>query len=92
MKILTVCGLGMGSSLILRMNVETVLKKHGVAANVEHMDVSAAASSNADLVITNAELVDNLQHLTCPVVVVNNYIDANEITQALINAGVITQG
>jgi len=74
------------------MNVETVLKKHGVEANVEHMDVSAAASSNADLVITNAELVDNLQHLTCPVVVVNNYIDANEITQALINAGVITQG
>ncbi len=92
MKILTVCGLGMGSSLILRMNVETVLKKHGVEANVEHMDVSAAASSNADLVITNAELVNNLQHLTCPVVVVNNYIDANEITQALINAGVITQG
>lgn len=92
MKILTVCGLGMRSSLILRMNVETVLKKHGVEANVEHMDVSAAASSNADLVITNAELVDNLQHLTCPVVVVNNYIDANEITQALINAGVITQG
>ena len=75
MKILTVCGLGMGSSLILRMNVETVLKKHGVEANVEHMDVSAAASANADLVITNAELVGNLQHLSCPVVVVNNYID-----------------
>jgi len=82
----------MGSSLILRMNVETVLKKHGVDANVEHMDVSAAASANADLVITNAELVGNLQHLSCPVVVVNNYIDTNEITQALVNAGILTQG
>jgi len=92
MKILTVCGLGMGSSLILRMNVETVLKKHGVEANVEHMDVSAAASANADLVITNAELVGNLQHLSCPVVVVNNYIDTNEITQALVNARILTQG
>ena len=92
MKILTVCGLGMGSSLILRMNVETVLKKHGVEANVEHMDVSAAASANADLVITNAELVGNLQHLSCPVVVVNNYIDTNEVTQALVNAGILTQG
>lgn len=92
MKILTVCGLGMGSSLILRMNVETVLKKHGVEANVEHMDVPAAASANADLVITNAELVGNLQHLSCPVVVVNNYIDTNEITQALVNAGILTQG
>ena len=92
MKILTVCGLGMGSSLILKMNVEAVLKQHGIQASVEHMDVSSAASANADVVITNAELVDNLKHLSCPVVVVNNYIDAGEITQALVNAGVITQG
>ncbi|MBR7404508.1 PTS sugar transporter subunit IIB, partial [Klebsiella pneumoniae] len=56
MKILTVCGLGMGSSLILKMNVEAVLKQHGIQASVEHMDVSSAASANADVVITNAEL------------------------------------
>ncbi|EPD6333780.1 hypothetical protein ACS5NX_000867 [Klebsiella oxytoca] len=34
MKILTVCGLGMGSSLILKMNVEAVLKQHGIQASV----------------------------------------------------------
>lgn len=92
MKILTVCGLGMGSSLILKMNVETVLKQHGVQASVEHMDVSSAASASADVVITNAELVDNLQHLSCPVVVVNNYIDNAEISRALEQAGVLQQG
>ena len=26
MKVLTVCGLGMGTSLILKMNVESILK------------------------------------------------------------------
>lgn len=92
MKILTVCGLGMGSSLILKMNVEAVLKQHGIQASVEHLDVSSAASANADLVITNAELVDNLQHLSCPVVIVNNYIDSKEIAQALIQAGILPQG
>lgn len=92
MKILTVCGLGMGSSLILKMNVESVLKQHGIQASVEHMDVSSAASANADLVITNAELVDNLQHLSCPVVIVNNYIDSKEIAQALQQAGILTLG
>ncbi|WP_431223317.1 PTS sugar transporter subunit IIB [Serratia sp. L9] len=92
MKILTVCGLGMGSSLILKMNVESVLKQHGIQASVEHMDVSSAASANADLVITNAELVDNLQHLSCPVVIVNNYIDSKEIVQALQQAGIVTRG
>lgn len=43
MKILAVCGLGQGTSLILRMNVETVLRDMGVDADVEHIDVSAAA-------------------------------------------------
>ncbi|AHG19644.1 PTS ascorbate transporter subunit IIB [Chania multitudinisentens RB-25] len=92
MKILTVCGLGMGSSLILKMNVESVLKQQGIQASVEHMDVSSAASANADLVITNAELVDNLRHLSCPVVIVNNYIDSKEIAQALEQAGILTRG
>ncbi|EHL2549468.1 PTS ascorbate transporter subunit IIB, partial [Listeria monocytogenes] len=32
MKILAVCGLGQGTSLILRMNVETVLRDMGVDA------------------------------------------------------------
>lgn len=92
MKILTVCGLGMGSSLILKMNVESVLKQHGIQASVEHMDVSSAASASADVVITNAELVDNLQHMSCPVVIVNNYIDNKEIAQALEQAGILQQG
>ena len=30
MKILTVCGLGMGTSLILKMNIESVMKKNGI--------------------------------------------------------------
>mgnify|MGYP004705562181 CR=1 FL=1 len=92
MKIMTVCGLGMGSSLILKMNVEAVLRQHGIQASVEHMDVSSAASVNADVVITNAELVDNLKHLSCPVVVVNNYIDNAEITTTLAQAKNLSPG
>lgn len=56
------------------------------------MDVSSAASANADLVITNAELVDNLRHLPCPVVIVNNYIDSKEIAQALEQVGILQRG
>lgn len=73
-------------------NVEAVLKQHGIQASVEHMDVSSAASANADVVITNAELVDNLKHLSCPVVVVNNYINNAEITAALTQANILPAG
>lgn len=87
MKILTVCGLGMSSSLILKMNVETVLRKLGHGASVEHMDVSSAASASADLVVTHSEFVAGLRHLVCPVVVVNNFIDQQEIERALVASG-----
>jgi PTS system ascorbate-specific IIB component len=52
MKILAVCGLGMGTSLILRMNIEEVLRNSGTKASVEHSDVSSAKSMNYDYVVT----------------------------------------
>lgn len=84
MKILTVCGLGQGTSLILRMNVETVLREMGVSADVEHIDVSSARSMPADVVITSQELSETLgdsEHKN--VIIVNNYFDLNEIKAAL---------
>ncbi|MCG9626169.1 PTS sugar transporter subunit IIB [Vibrio mediterranei] len=88
MKILTVCGLGMGTSLILSMNVTDVLKAEFDMhdAKVEHMDVSAAKSSSADLIITNSELIGNLRDCDCPVVEVNDYVNKEEIKAALIGS------
>lgn len=60
MKILCVCGLGQGTSLILRMNVENVLRELGISADVEHTDVSSASSMNADYIITSNELAQSL--------------------------------
>ncbi len=56
MKILCVCGLGQGTSLILRMNVETVLSELGIVADVDNTDVSSAKSERADFIITSNEL------------------------------------
>jgi PTS system ascorbate-specific IIB component len=83
MKILTVCGLGQGSSLILRMNVESVLKEMGVSADVDNSDVSTALFVKPDVIITNKELAENLKDSTIPVLIVKNYFDKNEIKTAL---------
>lgn len=87
MKILAVCGLGMGSSLILRMNIENVLKEMGINASVEHMDVSAAKTAQADIIVTNSEFIKALQGMGSKLVEVNNYIDSKEIKSALQRAG-----
>lgn len=83
MKILCVCGLGQGTSLILRMNVETVLRDMGIQADVEHMDVSSAAGTSADYIITSNELSQSLSGVDAKVVIVNNYFDKEEIKNAL---------
>lgn len=83
MKVLTVCGLGQGTSLILRMNVDKVLSDAGIQADVEHTDVSTASSMDADYVVTSNELAQNLKDHSAPVIVVNNFFDMAEIEEKL---------
>lgn len=83
MKILCVCGLGQGTSLILRMNVETVLRELGVQADVENTDVSSASSERPDYIITSNELAQSLEGHSSKIIIVNNYFDMNEIKTAL---------
>ncbi|SDZ61380.1 PTS system, ascorbate-specific IIB component [Evansella caseinilytica] len=82
-KVLTVCGLGQGTSLILKMNVEQVLSEKGMLAEVEHMDVSSASSMSADYIITSKELAESLAGHKAKVIIVNNYFDIEEIKQAV---------
>lgn len=83
MNVLTVCGLGMGTSLILKMNVENILKENNVNAKVEHLDVSTAKSTNADLIVTSNELVKNLEGHKAQIIVIKNFFDKEEILKAL---------
>ncbi|MFS0724204.1 PTS sugar transporter subunit IIB [Paenibacillus sp. 1P07SE] len=83
MKIICVCGLGQGTSLILRMNVENVLKELDVTADVDHMDVSTASGTQADYIVTNNELAQSLEGHAAKIIIVNNYFDLNEIKENL---------
>ncbi|GAA3411169.1 PTS sugar transporter subunit IIB [Paenibacillus hodogayensis] len=82
-KLLCVCGLGQGTSLILRMNVETVCRDLGVQADVEHMDVSSASGVKADYILTSNELAQSLQGHSAQIVIIDNYFDLNEIKSKL---------
>lgn len=51
-KILFVCGAGLGSSFACQMAAEDVLNKLGVEAKLDHSDISSAASEKPDIIIT----------------------------------------
>ncbi|MFV0255261.1 MAG: PTS sugar transporter subunit IIB [Erysipelotrichaceae bacterium] len=52
-KILAACGSGMGSSMIIKMNIDAVLKELNIEHTVEHVSVGQGKSmaKNFDIVI-----------------------------------------
>ncbi len=82
LKILAVCGFGVGTSLILKMNIEKVLKVNGIAAEVENADITTAGSVNADVIFTSKELYSVLiSSVKVPLIQISNFLSNAEITE-----------
>ena len=59
-KILAVCGNGLGSSLMLKINIASVVKELGAAdVEVAHCDLASAASERPDLVVVANDLASH---------------------------------
>ncbi|MGL4676847.1 MAG: PTS sugar transporter subunit IIB [Brevinema sp.] len=87
MHILTVCGVGMGNSLILRISVENILKELGInSIKVELTDETSVSSIKTDLIITAKEFADILKTKThSPIAIINNYADKEGVRKLLID-------
>lgn len=84
MKIVAVCGLGMGSSMLLKMTVEDALNEAGIKADVDSADLGSAKSMNADIYVLSADLQKNTQDFSGEVVIINNLSDAEEVKEKLL--------
>ncbi|EJO5346739.1 PTS maltose transporter subunit IIBC [Clostridium sporogenes] len=82
MNILTVCGNGIGSSLMLAMKIEEICKDNGIAANVESTDFNSAQGKKADLIVTVKELAEQFEGRN--VAVVRSYINKKKITEDIL--------
>jgi PTS system ascorbate-specific IIB component len=80
-KIIAICGAGIGSSAILKVNAERVLSRLGIEADVMAADIKSVqtAAADAQVILTSAEFVDAIGKTFADVVVINNYFDASEL-------------
>ena len=83
MKILAVCGMGFGSSMMLKMTLERVLKEKGIKADVQTADFGTVVGESADFIFTNEEFGRQLASGKVPVVVIKNIADASEVREKL---------
>ncbi len=81
MKFLAVCGAGLGSSFLVQMNIETVLKELGVQdVEVEHADVAGAYEGAADVFFLAKDIAEGL-HLESKTVILDSIIDMDELRE-----------
>jgi PTS system ascorbate-specific IIB component len=80
-KIVAICGAGIGSSAILKVNAERVLRRLGVEAEVVAADVASVvgAADDAQVILTSAEFVPAIGKTYAEVIVVDNFFDTNEL-------------
>lgn len=75
LTVLAVCGLGMGTSLILHMTCETVFNRLGIEASIDHSDLSAAQGMNPDVLVGQGMHLSDLSGLATVQVVVDDFVD-----------------
>lgn len=83
MNILTVCGMGSGSSLILKMNVDDILAAEGREAEVEACDIGSVAAHAADLILATKDFEDPLAEYDVDKILLSNVVDKVVIQQKL---------
>lgn len=82
-SIMCCCGSGLGSSLLVRMNVETALKQLGFSGiEVQHSSISTASNGAADLFVIGKDLETSASELENKIVL-NNILDMEELKAKL---------
>jgi len=82
LRVQAICGFGVGSSTLLRIKLEGVLKTLGVEAEVFTGDVTTGTSVPCDVIFASSEIAENLvSKAKCQVIVINNFVNVKEITE-----------
>lgn len=81
MKVYAICGAGVGTSTLLKMNIEDVYKKLNLnfTYRIYNTSVSLAKSANADLIYSFQSFEKDVQDMSAHVIIINNLMDLEEI-------------
>jgi ascorbate PTS system EIIB component len=84
MKVVAVCGFGVGSSLLLKMSIDKAFKLLGYDIEAENTDLTTARSITCDAIFTSVDLADEFRSTRkVPVYAIKRYMSVDEVKVAL---------
>ncbi|TYG34006.1 PTS sugar transporter subunit IIB [Lonepinella koalarum] len=83
MRIMAVCGSGLGSSFMMEMNIKKVLAKLGIEAEVNHTDLSSVTPNDADVFVMASDIASSSSIDPERIIVVKNIVGLAEFEEKL---------
>ncbi|MCD5076330.1 PTS sugar transporter subunit IIB [Enterococcus gallinarum] len=87
-KALIACRAGVGSSLMLKIKVNEVIRENDFPIEVEHASLDAVSGFTGDLIITLTDVANELRekNLKQTIIGINNIVDKKEIKEKIASA------
>ncbi len=85
-KFLAACGSGLGSSLMISMNVDKVIKELGIDGEVEHCDISSVSFKPADYYVLGRDVAESAAVANIDpdkIIVLDNILSLPELTEKI---------
>lgn len=86
MRIATLCGMGFGTSMMLKMFIDEILHKEGIKAEVVPWDLGTFKGQDADIIVAPTDMERHLRSTSCKVVLIRNLVDKKEIKTSVLEA------
>lgn len=81
LRIMVVCGFGLGTSMILKLKLDSVLRASGLQATTFCADMTTGPGSAYDLVVTSHDLLPRFQQDHRPAIAIRNFLSEAEISE-----------
>lgn len=83
-NVLCVCSVGVGSSLMLKMNAEKILKAQGYQVKAENTNVSGASGLKTDILITTPDVYPQIRNCEAKqTILMQNMVSKKELGEKL---------
>ena len=86
MRIATLCGMGFGTSMMLKLFIDDILRDEGIKAEVVPWDLGSFKGQDADIIVAPTDMERHLKSASSKVVLIRNLVDKEEIKTSILEA------
>jgi len=86
MRIATLCGMGFGTSMMLKLFIDEIFKAEGLKAEIIPWDLGTFKGQQADIVVAPTDMEMHLRTTKAKIVLIRNLVDKKEIREKVLAA------